>query len=514
MNEELFELLAAANAAHRDGVPVEQINASIQRRTGGRFGDAQSLAAAVQQAAAEERQAQQATAQARLAERGGSAFGDFARMAAQGLTFGFADELAGLGAAIVPGGRGYREAVEASRQRVEDLRELNPMAATLSEVAGGAALPVGAFLGIGGRAAVASGRLGGAAARGAATGAATGALTGLGEAEGTLAERAPEAGLGGLFGGVVGGGLGGASGALGTVTRAFRGRTPRTAQEIADALAKEAGVPGGQIGRMQDVAKETVKRVRSAFYQPLEEAFQEVDDEAILRFLRPRTGGGEVARAVQWATRQVMGRDIQKRPPSFRELQSILRRLRGRASKAGQAGDPAEAQQFRQAAGELRALMERRIPGFAEAQAEYSRALAAKNAFDRGTKLWGAGSKRNRPEQIRQALAALPDDVARANARAGMAAAFYDELSRRGGRITKAQIEKLQAAGWQARLRELFPSREAFDRFNAQLEEAGEAILDAEAREAARATLRNWARIGIGVGIGAAGVTGVRSLFD
>src|SRR5690606_19586957 len=108
--------------------------------------------------------------------------------------------------------------------------------------------------------------------------------------------------------------------------------------------------------------------------------------------------------------RQVMGKALPERPPSFRELQSIERRLRGRASKAKTAGDPAEAQAFSQAAGELRAAMEARIPGYAEAQAAYRTAKAAESAFEQGVKLWGSGSKRSRPEQIRAALASLPTE--------------------------------------------------------------------------------------------------------
>lgn len=152
-------------------------------------------------------------AAARLNSRGGSAVGDFLRMAAQGATFGFADELAGLGAAVVPGGKGYTEARDASRQRVEDLRTLAPGASFMAEMAGGAPVPLG------GGAAVAQRVVrpgAGVAARamarggaGAATGAMGGGLMGAGESEATDIQgllgdvrsgATTGAGVGGLFG--------------------------------------------------------------------------------------------------------------------------------------------------------------------------------------------------------------------------------------------------------------------------------------------------------------------------
>lgn len=228
MNPE--ELLRQATAAIRQGADPAAVNQRIAQLTGGQFTDTQALARAIQQTPRE--QTPEEAAQARLAERGGSALSDFLRMAAQGATFGFADELAGLGAALVPGGRGYREAVEESRQRVEDLRLLAPGASAAAEIAGGVAVPfagaarltrslVRPGAGLLGRAAAGAGA-------GAATGAAAGAATGFGEAEGDIGERLPAAGRGAAAGGGVGGLLGGVLPVVG----AGAGRALRFGDEV------------------------------------------------------------------------------------------------------------------------------------------------------------------------------------------------------------------------------------------------------------------------------------------
>ena len=102
---------------------------------------------------------------------------DFARTAAQGASFGFADEIAGL-----LGGD-----AELSRQRIEDLRTVEPVGTVLGEIAGAVpSILAPAVAGV--RAAGARG--------GAAVGGAAGAAVGVGEGSGSLTER--------VVGGVVG----------------------------------------------------------------------------------------------------------------------------------------------------------------------------------------------------------------------------------------------------------------------------------------------------------------------
>jgi len=65
------------------------------------------------------------------------------RSAAQGLTFGFSDELRGLGAALMPGGDTYASARDKERTALKDFKVSNPYLANTAEIAGGVA---GTFL--------------------------------------------------------------------------------------------------------------------------------------------------------------------------------------------------------------------------------------------------------------------------------------------------------------------------------------------------------------------------------
>jgi hypothetical protein len=174
-----------------------------------------------------------------------------ARAAANGVTFGFADELAGaLGSAGNTAARAvgadipektYSDIRNQEDQGIRDFRESNPVAAYGSEIAGGVALPMG-FLGNalkGGMsvANVGKGMLG--------VGVPTGAAAALGEAKelNGVGDYASEAAKGGLIGGAAYGvampvGYGLAKGAQ-TVGRALRyARKPQDAaiEKTAQAL--------------------------------------------------------------------------------------------------------------------------------------------------------------------------------------------------------------------------------------------------------------------------------------
>lgn len=206
----------------------------------------------------------------RLAQRPGNGFSDFLRMQAQGMSLGFGDEIAGAAAAVVPGGQGYAEARDASRQRVEDLRLLNPGASFASEFAGDVLIPGGAGRKIAQRVTAKTGsRLGGALAGGGLAGLGGGATIGAGEAEGGLAERVQGALLPALAGGTVGLGAGGL-GFLGLrgleSLRNIPGRSPRATgaagtqarANLVRAL-REAEVPPGEIpARLQELGPDAV----------------------------------------------------------------------------------------------------------------------------------------------------------------------------------------------------------------------------------------------------------------
>lgn len=122
--------------------------------------------------------------------------GGLTRAAAQGLTFGFGDEIE-AGAKYLAGGK-YKEELARSRRKLERFREKHPYVATGAEIAGGLVVPVGAGASIA-RSGLTLRNIG----RGAASiGAPTGALYGVGTAEGISSpeEAIPAAVQGGLTG--------------------------------------------------------------------------------------------------------------------------------------------------------------------------------------------------------------------------------------------------------------------------------------------------------------------------
>jgi hypothetical protein len=124
--------------------------------------------------------------------------GDYARAAAQGLTFGFADEIeAAIRSAV--GSKTYEEEVKGIRRDIERFREAAPVAAYGTEIGASALLPFGAARAgaLGAKAATA------AAARPVTTAIGTGALYGAGAAE--EGERLKSAAIGGALGGTIGG---------------------------------------------------------------------------------------------------------------------------------------------------------------------------------------------------------------------------------------------------------------------------------------------------------------------
>ena len=66
----------------------------------------------------------------------GSGFADFARAGAQGLTFGFADEIEAAVRSAFDSGKSYAEVVKDVRGQIESFRQRNPAAAYGTEIAG------------------------------------------------------------------------------------------------------------------------------------------------------------------------------------------------------------------------------------------------------------------------------------------------------------------------------------------------------------------------------------------
>lgn len=160
------------------------------------------------------------------------------RPALQGASFGFSDELRGVGAALVPGGDDYTTARDKERAALDRAHDEAPVISRLAEFAGGVAVPVGAY----GQATKGAGNLARIAA-GAKIGAATGALGGVGISRGqdgeieTPLDVLPEAAIGGAMGGAVGGVLP----MLGAGRRALK-QTPAVLRETVEGVADGDGV--------------------------------------------------------------------------------------------------------------------------------------------------------------------------------------------------------------------------------------------------------------------------------
>lgn len=168
---------------------------------------------------------------------------DMVRLAASGMTFGFADKIAGY-----LGGEG----TEAERAKTEDARQRAGSAGTVAEIAGGVATPMG----LAGRGATLAGRLGtgamtgakGLAARSAlmgAEGAGYGALTAAGNDQ-DIATGAGIGALAGVGGNVVGEGI---SAGINKVAGAFNKKPPvpsvddlKAMKDAAYQRARQAGV--------------------------------------------------------------------------------------------------------------------------------------------------------------------------------------------------------------------------------------------------------------------------------
>ena len=148
-----------------------------------------------------------------LAQTGPDAATAFGRGAGDALSFGWGDELMGVGAGVgaaVQGQdyqRAYDQQVAQSRGNLAQAQRQQPLATGAGEIFGtgvGALIPIAGEIGTGMRAARAAsmaGRLG----RAALAGGALGALQGAGSADGDLTQRAIGAGVGGALGAGVGG---------------------------------------------------------------------------------------------------------------------------------------------------------------------------------------------------------------------------------------------------------------------------------------------------------------------
>jgi hypothetical protein len=187
----------------------------------------------------------------------GSPVGAAIAGAAQGVTFGLADEMK-AGVRSLAGGPGYDERLEHERNVLGQMREEDPVAAYGGEIAGamllpGAAMKSGASLGVN-------------ALRMGATGAAQGGAYGFGAGEGGAASRVRSAGVGAGVGGAVGAA---APFALRGAQKVLdRRATSRAITEAADAAPEPASL-ARQSGALYEKARQSGVVVKSDAMRPL-----------------------------------------------------------------------------------------------------------------------------------------------------------------------------------------------------------------------------------------------------
>lgn len=438
----LQDVLDRARRALAAGVDHREINAAIRNRTG--YAGIESLAQAVERPSEEaqallrqgtkpeDRLTRTARAignalggeeMARTAARRTGALSDFLRMAGQGLTLGFADELAGLGAAIVPGGRSGREAMEASRERVEDLRTTAPGASTLASTAGALALPVGLLSrplrAIGSPAMRVLPRVAQGVAGGAAVGGLLGGAYGAGEAEGGIGERLsavpPSAALGGLLGASLG--LAVPAG-LSLVRGARRFFTKQPGERMTGLVTRVTGIEP-KVVPIQHAAREEMSRISRELYRPIQDANPLVNDPVIMGILKER----RVARTVKdlFPEHNLGGPGKPADPLSFEQLQDVRNAMRDPSRSLPQS----ERIRYRESGEALSEAMGERIPGLREADRAFARANDIVRAVNVGNKVY------SKPfEEIQDAFSSLGTE----DARNAFRAAILRRLTQRGYR--------------------------------------------------------------------------------
>lgn len=292
----------------------QQIEEAVQKLVADGMDEAQARAAVQSVLREEQQRSVRAEVEAEQEVRSRSRWKDYLRAGAQGLTFGFGDEIESLVT---------RRPVDEIRQEMRDFTSSNPAGSLAAEFVGGAPLMALPFLGAARNAKLLG--TGGRMLQGAKAGGLAGAAYGAGTGEGGLLRRAPGAAFGAAGGAVMGGALplagAVASGtarrsrdtflrpALEAVDAVSGGRLPaplrpQTADEVADKLVVRALMLDGMdlkqaarradgaapLDRMIDVMGGNTRRSARGAMGMMSESFDEAQDFLINR------GEGEVAR--------------------------------------------------------------------------------------------------------------------------------------------------------------------------------------------------------------------------
>ncbi len=464
---QLLQLLADAQDALARGAPYNDINARIRAMTDGQFAGMMALTVAIDP---------QAEADRRLSESadGNTPTGDFMRMMAQGATFGFADEITGL----------FGGDVEESRARVERLREQNPVASGISEVAGiltaPAAISARAFQGLKG-----AGGILRSARAGIGTGAVEGALAGAGEGQGGIVDRAGGAATGGAAGAFTGGLLSGGGAVVGRLAKPFRPNASLAREALGDIVA-ESRVPPGEIagrvaaqgpggivadvdpsiaGRLPGITRQapqlrraggpverlgqridpdTFRAAKRAIFEPLEQVHTAVDDKPLIRLLRNQPTLIDATRGTA---------DIEKVSSlSFRQLQDIRAKLK--KGLTGRNVLPSQYQTASDALTQFDNAMDTAVPGFREARRRFAQTVSQHEDWERLFKAVDKAIPPFRPDlpnRIEGLGASVRNVLTNQERRRSQIAEIVGEVLMAEGREGAERLEQMIASGFFAR---------------------------------------------------------------
>lgn len=342
--------------------------------------------------------------------------------------------------------RGERDLLRQAQEAAGEGGILNPVG--LAQMAGAAAVPA-AGAGAGARLLPGAPTVG-RGIGGAVGGALEGGLFAAGEG-GDLGDVGVGAGVGGAAGGLFAPAAGLAAGAARRLFRPSQ-RAGQRGVRLASSLEKSSQI-NKSIRTQVERTRVLKKVVQEQFYRPIEEAFGIMDDPRISTLLMDETIGAEMRRIAP---------DVMKaknaRFPTFREMQSVARKLRKAATLAERGGLPAELQRFGGAFDDVTGVLEEVIgPRYAAANKAWLNALRFEDAFDDGFKMFGKPA-----EAIELAIENYGNANAQQAFRNGMALRVTESL-RKTATARPALLR--MGPGVQEKLRRIFPDDASFNRF-------------------------------------------------
>jgi hypothetical protein len=416
---------------------------------------------------------------------------DVGRMALQGATAGWGDEIAGAVAAAVPGGRGYREARDESRENIARIRQERPATALAAEVGGGIASAAvgglaarGAGLAAKGGAAVTRGLL--ARAGRAAVPAAAGGAYGAGEAE-----EVPNIPASAAKGAALGAATGAAVPAIGAASRRLRDalRRPQTGESAGAAIRSATGTQRSFTAATE--AADELKTAARATFQQLEKKHTAIDNAA----LREALSSGDLARHARAIAPDVADGT---RAPSFVELQAIRDRLGGLSESASRRGRRDVVASLRRQKSQLDDVIAEAVPDFKDANRAFRTAIEVAEGLKDGRRLFSKSAA-----DVTAAMKAASPEKA-----AALREGFSEALLRR--------VESSNSAKYLRTLADAGP--EVRNKLAAAFsEEAADDIIAMAVRSDRAGVIKligqYKGRLAVS-GVGAAGFAGKRMLFD